>query len=363
MSNTRKVAELAGVSIGTVSRVLNNQPGVSDPTRQRVLAVAQELNYVAPKRLPVEISRVTHLGLLIRPTVPDPVANPFYADVYHGVEQGCRESHINLSFSSLNMAGDQLRSLPALIADERISGIVVVGAVPQCIIEGLLQAVQTRHNRTDFPMVLVDNWLPRCPWDAVVIDNAGGIVLAVEMLVQQGHRHITLIGGPIHSSIVERTAAYEKTMLGYGLKPAIVRRNGLDPQDGESAVDDLLRDQPQTTAIVCSNDSQAIGLLRRLKELGYVVPNDFSLIGFDDIQMAELTLPRLTTIRVDRLGLGRVAVEMLLNRVRMPECAPIKSIVGVSLVERDSVSQPHTKHAERKEVVSADPLGFVGTFQ
>ena len=141
MSNTRKVAELADVSIGTVSRVLNNKPGVSEPTRQRVLAVAQELGYAAPKRVPVGRSQITHLGLLIRPTEPDPISNPFYSDIYHSVEQSCRDLQINLSFSALDMGGNRLRSLPALTNDERISGLILVGAIPEAVIESLLRCI------------------------------------------------------------------------------------------------------------------------------------------------------------------------------------------------------------------------------
>jgi DNA-binding LacI/PurR family transcriptional regulator len=193
----------------------------------------------------------------------------------------------------------------------------------------------------------VDDWFPRCAWDAVVIDNAGGTTLTIEMLVRRDHRHITLIDGPNHPSILERTATYTQTMLRYGFEPTIVSTTGLDPQDGEAAIIKMLRVCPDTTAIVCSNDSQAIGAMRRLKELGYAVPQDFSVVGFDDIAMADLTLPRLTTIRVDRVAMGRVAVELLLNHIRTPERAPIKSVVGVTLVERDSVCPPRSEEAVR----------------
>ena len=360
MSNTRKVAELADVSIGTVSRVLNNKPGVSEPTRQRVLAVAQELGYAAPKRVPVGRSQITHLGLLIRPTEPDPISNPFYSDIYHSVEQSCRDLQINLSFSALDMVGGRLRSLPVLTNDERIGGLILVGAIPEAVIESLLHALYARHGNNGFPLVLVDNLIPRSAWDAVVIDNVTGTALTVEMLTRRGHRHITLIGGPDHPSIVERTNAYVQTMLQNGLQPVVVSADGLDPQDGEAAVGEILREQPATTAIICSNDSQAIGALRRLNELGYAVPEEVSVVGFDDIAMAELTLPRLTTIRVDRVAMGRIAVELLLNRIRTPERAPIKSVVGVTLIERDSVCPPRSDEVAMVETAPVPSHALAG---
>ena len=338
----RKVAESAGVSIGTVSRVLNSQPGVSEMTRERVLAAVQELNYLVPKRVPIIRSQVTHLGLLILPLQPDPLTNPFYTDVYHGVEQSCREAHINLSLCALDIAGDRLRSLPALTQDDRISGIIMVGAIPLPVLEELSCELMARRGRNRFPFVLANNWFAGCPWDAVVIDNAAGVTLALESLFKWGHQQIAFIGGPRHTSILERTAAYEKVMQQHGLNPRIIRASGLDPQDGECAVDELLRSSADATAILCANDSQAIGAMRRLKELGHAVPEDFSVIGFDDIHMAELTLPRLTTVRVDRRTLGRIAVELLSGQLSAPERPTVKSIVGVRLIERDSVARPRS---------------------
>ena len=127
MVTIRHVAQEADVSVGTVSRVLNNKPGVSEKTRQHVLAVARELGYTLPRRSLLSTSTVTHLKLLSRPMREALPANPFYADVFHGIEQVCHEFRINLSFSSLGVVNGRLRSLPALINDERVSGIALVG--------------------------------------------------------------------------------------------------------------------------------------------------------------------------------------------------------------------------------------------
>ena len=108
------------------------------------------------------------------------------------------------------------------------------------------------------------------------------------------------------------------------------------------AVVQVLAQAPETTAIIGSNDMQAIGALKKLQELGYKVPDDFSLVGFDDITIAPLTTPPITTVHVDRLALGRIAVQLLLGRIQNPDQPAIKSVVGVSLVERASVSSPRT---------------------
>jgi DNA-binding LacI/PurR family transcriptional regulator len=331
----RDVAHEAGVSIGTVSRVLNNKPGVSDETRQHVLAVAQEMGYLAPKRVSLPNLIVTHLGLLSRRMEEPLTTNPFYADAFHAVEQLCHESQISLSFGSLNIANGQLVSLPPLVNDERISGIVLMGAFPYDVVKSVVAAAQV-------PIVLVDNCFPECAWDSVMTDNSRGAHLVTEHLISQGHRHIALIGGPDHPSVVERRSGYEETLRQHDLTPTVVTTPDLTVSDGERAVVELLRQAPETTAFVCSNDSQAIGALRKLQELGYKVPDDFSLVGFDDIHLAQFTSPPVTTVRVDRRALGQLAAQLLLGRIHAPHRPPIKTIVGVELIERASVCGPRT---------------------
>ena len=334
MTNIRQVADRAEVSIGTVSRVLNNKPGVGEETRQRVLTVAQELGYNHSKRTPLTHPRVTHLAFLNKTFPQDITSNPFYADVLHGVEQICRELHINLSFNTLNFTGSQLHSFPPSIKDNNINGLFVVGGgIPQEIVESLSKLSQLH-------LVLVDNCFPDCRWDTVMIDNWRGVRLATEHLIDSGHRHIALIGGPDHASIVERRLSYEETMRRHNLTPTIVTPPSLTFEDGQWGVLEIVRRAPQTTAIVCSNDEQAVGALRTLRELGYSVPDDFALVGFDDINMVQFTTPPITTICVDRITLGQVAFQLLLDRLKFPDRPVVKAIIGVKLIERASVGRP-----------------------
>ena len=335
MASTRKIAQQAGVSIGTVSRVLNNKAGVSEETRRRVLEVAQELNYAPHKRMPLSLVNVTHLGLLVRPMEPSLTSSPFYSDVYHGVEQVCRDLGISLTFSTLDSTDNRLRSLPALVRDERISGVVLVGALAPAIVEAVAAAVTV-------PMVLVDNWYPGCAWDAVMLDNAGGMLAATERLIALGHRSIVFVNGPDHPSIVERRAGYEAAMRRHDLPSRMVSAPYLGTEDGEAAADELVRRWPEASAILCSNDLQAIGVLKRLNELGQRVPDDFSLVGFDDISMASVTNPPLATVSVDRTAFGRLAVELLLGRVGTLSRPPVRCVMGVALKERPSLGRPRT---------------------
>jgi LacI family transcriptional regulator len=336
LANIRQVADKAGVSAGTVSRVFNNKPGVGEETRQRILAAARELNYSPSRRSHFSNPRVTHIGFLNQPFTPDITSNPFYADVIHGVEQVCRELHINLSYSSLRFINSRLESPPFLLKDNCVNGLLLVGGgVSKEIAEALAKMSQ-------LPLVLVDNCFPNCQWDAVMTDNTRGVRLSAEHLINKGHRHIALIGGPDHPSIVERRLSYIETLQRHGLTPLIVTPPGLVFGDGQWGVMEILRQAPQMTAIVCSNDEQAVGALRQIRELGYTVPDDFSVVGFDNINMVQFTTPPVTTVRVDRIAMGQAAVQLLLDRVRFPDRPATRVTIGVDVIERASVSAPRT---------------------
>ena len=192
---------------------------------------------------------------------------------------------INMSLSTLDMSECTLGPLPVLLADERIGGIILLGALQPEIVVGIAASVHV-------PLVLVDNWYLRCPWDAIMIDNAVGMMLTAEYVIGHGHRNIALIGGPPHPSILERRASYEQALREHGLEPFVVLQPVMEPENGEAAVEELLRARPETTAILCSNNSLAVGALKRLRLLGRRVPEDVSLVGFDDIALTLHTCPR-----------------------------------------------------------------------
>lgn len=333
MPSTRKIAEQAGVSVGTVSRVLNNKIGVSDDVRRRVLEVAQQMNYAPTKRHPLPLVSTTHIGLLVRPLGENLTASPFYADVYHGVEQVCSELRINLYFGSVDSVAGRVRNLPPLVGDERIGGLVLVGAMAPSVIEQVAAASQ-------LPLVMIDNWYAGCRWDSIMLDNSGGVLEATERLISLGHRQIVFVSGPDHPSITERRAGYTGAMQRHGLPVHVVYVPELGIEEGVSAAGIIADTLPAATAIICSNDMQAFGMMRRLAQLGYHIPEDISVIGFDDVSMATLTYPPLTTIHVDRLAFGRLAVELLLSRVQSPNRPSVRCTMSVRFVERASMGPP-----------------------
>jgi DNA-binding LacI/PurR family transcriptional regulator len=335
MVTVREIAEKAGVSIGTVSRVLNNKPGVSDDKRALVLSIIRETGYAPQKRIQPHNSKVTHVGVLIRPTGQTIASDVFYGDVFRGAEHTFSELQINLSFSTLDIANGRLRTLPPLAGDERIQGVVLIGALPREIVDALVQAIPA-------PFVLVDNFFDDCVWDAVMTDNLRGATLATRHLIERGHRQIAFLGGPEHPSIIERRVGYENTVRKHGLPATVFSTPDLTTGDGQSALLEMLQKAPQCTAIMCANDNLAIGALRQLQSLEYKAPEELSIVGFDDIHTTGFTSPPITTIHIDRVALGQLAAQLLIGRINNPERAIIESIVGVTLIERASVSAPRT---------------------
>lgn len=335
--NIRAVAGKAGVSIGTVSRVLNNKHGVGAETRQRVFAVAQELGYRLSGRAASPASEILHFGFLNRPLAGGLMSNPFYYDVFIGVEQSCRENNITLSVNRLNIANDLLQSIPPLLKQDHLSGLILVGAIPGRVVSALAA-------QTGLPAVLVDNHLPHIQVDTVMIDNDQGIRLALDHLVPLGHQQISFIDGPDHPSIVERRQAYLSGLQQHGLVPFVVRQE-LEVEAGGLGAAEIIRQRPETTAILCANDMQAIGAIRQLQQLGYRVPEDFSVTGFDDVELTQITSPAISTIQVDRTGLGQIAIQTLLARLNDPGRPTVTTRVGVRWVDRASVAPPRTHAA------------------
>jgi DNA-binding LacI/PurR family transcriptional regulator len=306
---------------------------VGDDTRRRVLEVAQELNYAPTKRLPLPIVSTTHIGLLVRPLGENLMASPFYADVYHGVDQICSELRINLSFSSVDSVDGRVRNLPTLVADERIGGLILVGAMAPSVVQQLASSSQ-------LPVVLIDNWFQDCLWDSVMLDNAGGVAAATNRLLDLGHTQIVFVSGPDHPSIIERRGGYLDAMQRCKLPPQVIYVPELGIGEGDGAAEEIVKTLPHTTAVICSNDMQAFGVMRRLAQLGYHIPEDMSVVGFDDVSMATLTFPPLSTISVDRIAFGRLAVELLISRVQAPGRPPVRCTMAVPFVNRASVGVP-----------------------
>src|SRR5216684_4353768 len=357
---TRDVARAAAVSRVTVSRVLNNHHNVTDKVRQRVLKAAADLGYIRQKSTssleaavdgvstrPMRVLR--NIGFFFTSVHGDEplTGNPFWSPVLHGVEREATAAGIAVTYRSINQLVGQVEALPEAVRAARVDGILLVGPATEATVRALLGAGR--------PLVLVENCVPCEKVDAVVSDSFGGARAAVAHLVELGHRDVAFIGGPFHVSAPpalhrENTVwSIEQRALGYW---AALRQAGIQPDNrlyeggnlstaaGYRACQRLLASGRPFTAIFCANDEGAVGAMRALHQAGLTVPGDVSVVGFDDIDVAKILIPPLTTVRVDKEAIGSLAVQRLLARALAPGAVATTLALQVELIQRGTVAAP-----------------------
>lgn len=330
------IARDSGVSPATVSLALRDRPGMSSATRQRVMDSAQRLGYVQKSAWPpLPHTGIHSIGLLLK-TRPDDVlaANQFYAPILAGIEAVCRQRHINLFYAHLPVdTENNLLEPPRLLRQQEADGLLLVGA-------HLNEAMLTVFQQQAMPVVLVDAYADGDPFDAVVIDNSAGAYQAATYLIENGHRHIALVGSQPHTypSIQERREGYLRALADHQLSPHFAD-SPLHPDTAVPAALAYLREHPEVTAVTTANDDIAIALMRAIQAEGKNIPDDLSIIGFDNVVLAQHTTPALSTMRVDKMGMGRLAAQLLFNRIEFPSAAAVRAVVRPSLIERQSVKR------------------------
>ena len=331
------IARQSGVSASTVSLVLNNKPGVSQDTRLRVFAIAEKLDY--PMKSAPTIGKNIHLstvGMVIK-TDPDivPQANPFYSKVIVGIEDACRAKGINLLFATLPVdENNHPIEVPALLTNELVDGLLMVGTFVD-------ETISSISGKRTPPIVLVDGYSNSDYYDTVISDNFRAAYQAVAYLIDQGHRHIGMLGGEedCYPSLKERRNGYLRAMKEHGLSEVYIANFNINRSKGYDETVSLLKEYPHLTALFCINDDVGSAAIRAAQTLGKRVPGDISVIGYDDTYIAANTHPELTTMRVDTVAMGRAAVQLLSLRIMNPELARMTLTIHTTLVERESVSR------------------------
>jgi LacI family transcriptional regulator len=330
------IARDSGVSPATVSLALRDKPGISPETRQRVMDTAQRLGYIPKASWPATIHTEIHsIGLLLKTRADDVLAtNQFYAPVLAGIEATCRQRHINLFYAHLPVDEENnLLEPPRLLRQAETAGLLLVGAH---LNDAMLAVFQQQH----MPVVLVDAYADGDPFDAVVTDNITGAYQATVHLIENGHRHIALVGSHAHTypSIEERRNGYLRAIADHQLQ-AHLADSSLHPDTAVPAALVYLHQHPEVTAVFAANDEIAIALIHALQAAGRHIPDDLSIVGFDNITLAQHTTPALTTMRVDKMGMGRLAAQLLFNRIEFPAAGAVCTVIRPSLMQRQSVKR------------------------
>ncbi len=312
------VAREAGVSLMTVSRVVNEKGEVSPATRQCVLEVIEQLGY-RPSAIArgLATQRTGSLGLVM----PD-VANPFFSDVAHGAEHVAYAEGYNIFLC--NTDEDPQRELSVLqsLEEKQVDGVVLCSSR---LDDSELEAALAHHPAA----VLVNRRLEGGGVvGSVLIDDEAGGRLATQHLLQAGHRAVGFLAGPLASrSSRQRAKGYRAALAAADLPhhPDWTRHCSPVVESGRETARHLLTTYPELTAFFCYNDLVAVGALQACADLGRRVPDDLAVVGFDDILLAALVIPPLTTCRVHRYELGAQAMRLLLDQINgcHDECTEI----------------------------------------
>ncbi len=322
------VAARAGVSHMTVSRVINNSQAVSAATRQRVLQAIAELGY-RPSGIARSLAtqRTRTLGVV----VPD-VSNPFFADVVLGVEHVAYSENYSVFLCNSEEDPERELALLASLEAKQVDGLILCSS--RLDDARLMRALQ-RHEAT----VLVNRRPPASTAGAVMVDYERGARHLVELVLAAGRRRLAFLAGPVASqSRLWRESGYHKALAAAGIDPheAWVQPCAPSVAGGQTAAQALLAAHPDIDALLCYNDLVAVGALQAAASLGRHVPDDIALTGFDDIALAALVSPPLTTCRVPRYELGAQAMRLLLARIHHPQQPPTTITIPPEIVVRAS---------------------------
>ncbi|MBM7097891.1 LacI family DNA-binding transcriptional regulator [Bacillus sp. H-16] len=326
MTTIKDVAEKAKVAISTASYVLNGIDKVSPKTKARVLKAAQELNYQKNGfAVDLKKTKTNTIALLL-----DDLAGPFYSVLVKGVQDIVTEHGYGLVACSA-IGGDRSTAVKYL-KERRADGCIVFA---NNISDDLIKNVTQRN----YPMVLLDRNLDCTSTIKVEVDNRGGASGAVEYLISKGHKDIAYISGPKESyNSQQRFEGYREALKKHHIpfRDIWVINGKFTKEGGELATKLLLAQQEKPTAVFYGNDEMAIGGMYAMKKAGMKLPDEMSVIGFDDILEAKYTNPQLTTIKQPKYELGALAAHLIFKVLENKERTQ-SSRLFTELLERESV--------------------------
>jgi LacI family transcriptional regulator len=329
-ASIRDVAAHAGVSVTTVSHALNNTRFVSPAARAKVEEAARALGYV-----PSEVARgLKHnttrtLGMLVPSN-----SNPYFAEIIRGVEHGCYAAGYSLLLCNSNddpaRQADHLR----VLAERRVDGLVLVASGDDAQIVEHCRGLR-------LPLVLLDREIEGVAADLIEVDHAAGGELATTHLLGLGHARVACVGGPVDlMPSREREAGWRRALAKAGVvpRPSELVRGDFGPQGGATAMRTLLRAADPPSAVFVCNDMMAIGALNAAHAEGVRVPQELSVVGFDDIELAAYTLPPLTTVAQPKEAIGTGAAQLLLERIRAGRTELARRVLQPELRVRESTA-------------------------
>lgn len=332
MATIKDVAKAANVSISTVSRVLNNSGYTSEKTRKKVMETVEKLNYHKNMIATAMIKKQTStFGLII----PD-IKNVFYADLTRAVEDAANKNGFNVILCNTDNDLDKELIYVNFLIQKGIDGIIF--STPEVRDNNINRVLEIRP---DLPVITLGSQVRGVQVNEVIVDNLEGGYIASKYLLDLGHRNIGFIGGSEESyATIERKKGFEQAMEEKGVK---VNSNHvfLDEfkiENGYKHSLQMLSKKERPTAIFAANDAIAVGIYRAARKLGLEIPDDLSVVGFDNSEYATIVYPELTTVHTPVYEIGERAMEMIIKETRNKETAKETVVFRPTLIERESAA-------------------------
>jgi LacI family transcriptional regulator len=329
MATIYEVSKLAGVSLATVSRVMNNSGRVTDKTRQKVLAAMEELGY-RPNSIAQSLAsnRSNSVGIL----VPE-LHGPFFGTLLSGIEAELRsaEKHVIITVGHSDEAKER-DGIEFLLTRRCDALILHVDAVSDDYLVDL--------NEGSVPIVLINRSIPAMAGNCVNLDNEYGGYIAAKSLLELGHRSIAYISGPRwKTDSNERLAGHKRALGQFGVTfdDKLLFEGDFQEGGGTLGMSHLLETGIPFTAVVCGNDNMAAGAVDVVRASGLTIPDDLSVVGFDNIVFARYIYPKLSTVDYPIIDIGRMAARLVLRNVYDLDGSGIKNIFRPSFISRASV--------------------------
>ncbi len=335
----KEIAKIHGVSINAVSLALNNKPGVSDDMRIKILHTAEELGYLEKKDKFVRTFSRTNLCVMMQKMYSEDLN--FYGRVLYAVVEEAKKNGFD---ALMHFFDDKDMEIPKMVEEHRISGIIIIGKISDQNIEAL--------QKYRIPIVLADHASLIRSIDSILTDNKMGGFVLTEYLLKKGFQKIGFFGELDYSlSIKERfwgfkeamknlKGSHEKNWIDEYITRYSITENieeAVLANDNKKIVEVVRRQTELPEVFVCSNDKAAIALMNALQTLGYKVPEDISLVGFDNIDMCEKVRPKLTTVNVNKEIMGKRAVQRIIYKIGHRNSLSENTVIGIELIERESV--------------------------
>ncbi len=339
------IAEQVGVSKALVSKALSNDPAVNNSTREEIWKTAQEMGYRFDKlRKSSQFSKTGNIAVLMPEAYLDDME--YWGKIIRGIDKALSSYDFSMMLSGIDISMEPKEGIPSSISESKVDGALLLGHVP----EDYIQAIAA----TDLPFVLVDSNIQNEQYDHILANNYAGAYKATNKLIESGHRTLAFVGDMETAwSFKERDRGFEEAIKDHNassedeVSATWVRGVGVSGRGNytNSEFMDKLRAsivEEKVTGFFCANDMLAIESLRYLTEWGYRCPEDFSIIGFDNLTLAEYVIPQLTTVQVPKEHMGSRAVKTILDRIKHTETIAEQILLSTQLVERASVKVLHT---------------------